>query len=265
MSDPINELQQTIAELKGRIDEISTRQKISSKKSFIDILSSLSPLLSGVLIAAVGTSATIWYNKRQMHINHLNSLDKYRPYVTSDNPVERLFGYRAFADLGEEEFVIELISAKKDSAGFNVLRNIVELGVDKASIASIKAESTANEIMATAFPSEQKETPKPVLTTQKISKKEGWAYLGHYVRSSNEWKTHYFDFASGIEPNSLEGKWLKVREETGALNIRVGMPTATGKFLQVIDVLKPGSEAMIREIKEWHSTGYMWARITYGT
>jgi len=60
MSDPINELQQNIAELKGRIEEISNRQKESSKKSFLDIISSLSPLLSGVLIAAIGTTATIW-------------------------------------------------------------------------------------------------------------------------------------------------------------------------------------------------------------
>jgi hypothetical protein len=192
----------------------------------------------------------------------LNSIDKYRPYVTSDNPVERIFGYRAFRDLGEEEFVIELVSAKNDSAGINVLNTISAKADDKT---SEKADSTVNEIMATAISTEQQETPKPVLTTQKVSNKEGWAYLGHYVKSSNKWKTRYFDFTSDTEPNSLKGKWLKVLEQTGALNIRVGMPNATGKFLKIIDVLKPGSEAMIHEIEEWYSTGYMWARITYGT
>jgi hypothetical protein len=261
MPEPINEIQQTVSELKGRIDEISTRQKKSSKKSWLDVLSSLSPLLSGVLIAAVGTAATIWYNGRQMHINHLNSLDKYRPYVTSENPVERVFGYRAFADLDEEEFVIELIAAKNDSAGINVLTTIVEKEEGKT---SQKAESAANEIMASAISAEQQETPEPVLTTTKVSAKEGWAYLGHYVKSNNEWKTRYFDFGPDIKPSSFIKEWLKVREQTGALNIRVGMPTATGKFLKVIDVLKPGSEVMVHEVKEWYSTGYMWAKITYG-
>jgi len=197
-----------------------------------------------------------------MHINHLNSLDKYRPYVTSENPVERIFGYRAFADLGEKEFVVELIAAKNDSAGINVLTTFSANSEDKT---SEKAESAVNEIMATAISSEQQETPKPVLTKQKVPNKEGWVYLGHYIKSSNKWKTRYFDFTSDAALDSLEGKWLKVREQTGALNIRVGMPTATGNFLKVTDILKPGSEAMIHEIEEWYSTGYMWARITYGT
>jgi hypothetical protein len=43
------------------------------------------------------------------------------------------------------------------------------------------------------------------------------------------------------------------------------MPTPDGRFLKIIDVLKPGSEATVQEVHEWHSTGYMWARIEYGT
>jgi hypothetical protein len=54
-----------------------------------------------------------------------------------------------------------------------------------------------------------------------------------------------------------------VLEETGSLNIREGMPTLLGKFRKVIDVLKPGSEVKIHNVKEWHSTGYMWAEVSY--
>lgn len=262
MSEPIDEIKNTVAELKGRLDEVSARQKISSKKSWLDILSSLSPLLSGVLIVGLGTFATVWYNNKQMHINHLDALDKYRPYVTSVNPVERIFGYRAFVDLDEEDFVVDLIAANNDSAGINVLTSIVAKGVYKT---SQKAESAANEIMAAAISIEQKEVPEAIYSSEKISLKEAWAYLGHYVKSSNKWKTRYFEFDPDKKPDSLKGKWLKVREQTGDLNIRVGPPTATGQFLKVIDVLKPKSEAKILEIEEWYSTGYMWAKIGYGT
>jgi hypothetical protein len=262
MPEPMNDIPQEVAELKRRVDEISDRQKASLKRSWIDILSSLSPLISGVLIAAVGTTATIVYNNRQMHINHLNSLDKFRPYLDSQNPVERKFGYRAFTDLGEKDFVIELIAAKKDSAGLNELTILAERGESKT---TEKATNAADMVMAKASSVEQREVPSPITTTLTGTKNEGWAYLGHWVATTKEWKTRYFDYGPDKEPSNLSGKQVKVRAETGALNVRAGMPTPEGQFERVIAVLKPGSETTVHEIKEWYSTGYMWARITYGT
>lgn len=256
---------QQLAELKSRIDELSQRQKESKKKSWIDILSSLSPIISGVIIATVGTAATIWYNSKQMHINHLNSLDKYRTYVISENPVERAFGYRAFVDLGEEEFVVELISANNDSAGINILTTITSKSdLEEDNPQKQKAASAANQLMATAIMPEQRVIPVPILATGEEASEKGWAYLGHYVASEKNWKTRYFDFPDIWSPQELDAKTLVVREETGSLNVRIGMPTMTGKFLEVKDALKPGSKAHVQEIKEWYSTGYMWAKISYG-
>ena len=119
--------------------------------------------------------------------------------------------------------------------------------------------------MASASSFEQKEIPIPISTTPTGTEKEGWAYLGHWLGTKKEWKTRYFEFDPHKEPSSLSGKPFEVRTQTGALNIRAGMPTLVGQFGKVIDVLKPGSKATIHEIEEWHSTGYMWARITYGT
>lgn len=265
VSESNEKIVQQLAELKGRIDELSQQKKEPTKKSWIDILSSLSPIISGVIIATVGTAATIWYNSRQMHINHLNSLDKYRTYVISENPVERTFGYRAFVDLGEEEFVIELISANNDSAGINILTTIANKSDAKGvSPQKQKAASAANQLMATALMPEQRVIPAAILATREEASEEGWAYLGHYVASEKNWKTRYFDFPAIWSPQELNDKTLLVREETGSLNVRVGMPTMTGKFLEVKDALKPGSKAHVQEIKEWHSTGYMWAKISYG-
>jgi hypothetical protein len=261
MPEPIDEIQNTVSELKGRIDEVSARQNVSSRKNWIDKLSSLSPLISGVLIAGVGTFATISYNNRQMDINLLNVLDKFRPYITSENPVDRQFGYECFVKLDEEAFVVKLIEANNDSAGINVIKSIVIQRTDKET--TKRAESVGDEIMAATISGEQKEAPNPILAVNKVSKKEGWAYLGHYVKSSKSWKTRYFEFRSDMNPDGLKGEWLKVREQTGSLNIRSGMPTAMGKFLAVIDVLKPGSEVKIHDIEEWYSTGYMWAKVSY--
>ena len=85
-----------------------------------------------------------------------------------------------------------------------------------------------------------------------------------YEETKKTWKTWYFDFGSSTDPNSLIGKTLKVREKTGSLNVREGMPTWSGQFQKVVDVLSPESETIINEIKEWSSSGYMWAQITYG-
>ncbi|MDO8788211.1 MAG: hypothetical protein Q7J42_09115, partial [Sulfuritalea sp.] len=93
----------------------------------------------------------------------------------------------------------------------------------------------------------------------------GWVYLGHFVASEKKWKTRYFDFPASAEPTSLATKALKVRLETGSINVRVGMPTESGEFLSVKEVLKPESQIKVKSIREWSSTGYMWAEVDYET
>ena len=129
------------------------------------------------------------------------------------------------------------------------------------------AESAADVIMATAPSVVQQRIPLSVTATATLTpaspRKEGWAYLGHYVRSSGTWRTRYFDFSNNATPSSLRGQVLEVYERTGSLNVRDGMPTPSGQFPEVIDVLKPGSKALAGEIQEWQSSGFFWARISY--
>ena len=261
MTENQDHLHEKVAELKGRVDELSAQVKVHKKKGFIEILSSLSPLISGVLIASVATIATITYNERQIQLAQLNALDKYRVYLNSENPQEREFGYQAFVALGQEDFVIKLIGARNDSAGVRLLTSLPETASDKI-IQS--AESTADIIMAKATSPEQHKIPTPVSTADVTTVKEGWAYLGHYMASTKKWKTRYFNFEADALPDDLTRRRLTVDEKTGALNVRAGMPTLIGQFQEVIDVLKPGSEATVHEVQEWYSTGYMWAKITYG-
>jgi hypothetical protein len=103
------------------------------------------------------------------------------------------------------------------------------------------------------------ETPG-VSTTEK---RKGWAYLGTYDAKDQHWETRYFDFNLNIDPKTFVGKTLKVRNKTGALNVRNSMPNEWARFGRIIDVLKPGTEVEIKEVKAWSSTGYMWAQIVY--
>ncbi len=112
------------------------------------------------------------------------------------------------------------------------------------------------------------ELDKPQIATIEppipVSAKEGWVYLGHFEDGS--WATQYLDFDKGDTPSSLVKTppvVRVVRKETGALNVREGMPGPDGKFPDVIDVLKVESEVEILEVSEWYSSGYMWARIKY--
>lgn len=59
-----------------------------------------------------------------MLINQLDSLDKFRPYVISEDPEERIFGYETYVKLGESDFVIKLVAVKNDIAGVNALTTI---------------------------------------------------------------------------------------------------------------------------------------------
>ena len=105
MAKQNNNLREKVDELDKMINFLATTLDKSPKKGILDHLSSISTLISGVLIAAVGTVATITYNERQTKLAELQALDKYRAYLTSQDPQERVFGYEAFVALGQEEFV----------------------------------------------------------------------------------------------------------------------------------------------------------------
>ena len=124
-------------------------------------------------------------------------------------------------------------------------------------------------IMATATSPSQETLPGTVVTKADTSNqaKSGWAYIGAYSTDKSgkaKWETRYFDFGEEkYSPNDLVDQEVSVREKTGALNVREGMPNFLGQFPKVIDVLEPGSKVHILKVREWHSSGYMWAQISF--
>jgi hypothetical protein len=64
------------------------------------------------------------------------------------------------------------------------------------------------------------------------------------------------DFDDQTIPNTLVNKTLKVRRETGSLNVRKSI------LGEVIGGLKPESTIKILEVRNFAGIGYMWARVT---
>ena len=77
------------------------------------------------------------------------------------------------------------------------------------------------------------------------------------MAEEQRWQTRYFEFGNTDDPSSFPASVLTVREMTGAIYVRIGMPSLAGEFQRVQDVLKPPSQVQVRSVKEWYSTGYM--------
>lgn len=230
------------------LQELKTKK--TKKKDFWDRFSTISVFLSTVIIAGLGSYFTYSYNKQQGAREHQNkvhqtkklemqTVEKFIPHLMGDEKTKEI-ALLALSTLGSSEFATKFMQLSP----------------------SVGSEAAADKIMRRAVSTEQKQIPTPITSTAK-TEKEGWAYVGHYT--DGKWKTRYFDITVDVAPTSLEGKVLSVREKTGDLNVREGMPTFTGSFRPIIGALKPGSKAKILKVEEWFSSGYMWAQITYGT
>lgn len=223
----------------------------------------LTPILATLIASIVATYATYTYNERQMQLARIEALDKYRGYINSDDAATREYGFFVFEELGYRNLVDKLADVREDPAALKILISRAQetSGSDDGS----KAALIADKIMRKATSPEQDTIPSPVTTRSEGTIKEGWIYLGHFLSEQNRWKTRYLTFTDSDRPADLVNKTYKVRSETGTLNVRKGMPTVFGKFQKVQDVLEVGGSITIIDFSEWLSSGYIWAKVRYGT
>lgn len=113
-----------------------------SRHSPIDILASLTPLILGVCVTGVGALFTHVYNHRQLQINQLTALDKFRPLLVSDRPEEREFAYASFAALGYQDLALKMIAVRQDGAGRAVAQEIKANGDAATRAAATQALNT---------------------------------------------------------------------------------------------------------------------------
>ncbi|HMY97961.1 MAG TPA: hypothetical protein PL000_20615 [Anaerolineales bacterium] len=129
------------------------------RRSWIETLSSLTPLILGLLVTGVGATFTQIYNYRQLQLNQLAALDKFRPLLTSEKPEEREFAYASFAALGYDELALKMISLKNDGAGRAVVQDISASG---AGIAKVTATQILQSIPARVYLHIGEESLRPV-------------------------------------------------------------------------------------------------------
>ncbi len=184
-------------------------------------------------IAAVGAIATWAYNEQQSRFREIETVEKFFPHlVSTDRRLSNMAKLTVKNLLSDPELADRLIQAA------------VEVTSDDA---ATKPELTSKEL------GERRAARAPTATI------EGWAYLGNYI--DGNWQTRYFDFSANADPQQFVTHTLRVREVTGALNLRLNMPTPEGTFPPVIDVLEPGTEVRLLEVQRWQSSSYMWGRV----
>lgn len=109
------------------------------KKDFWDKVAALTPLLLGIAVTGIGGLFTQIYNLRQLQLNQIAALDKFRPLLTSEKPEEREFAYAAFAALGYERIAIRIIQLKQDQSGRSVLVELSKSGQEDVKATAVSA------------------------------------------------------------------------------------------------------------------------------
>lgn len=100
----------------------------NTSKDIWDIISSITPLLIGIAVTGIGTIFTSIYNRRQLELNRITTLDKLRPLLISEKTEDREFGYASFVALGHEDIAIKIIKIQKDESGRNILETLKQTG-----------------------------------------------------------------------------------------------------------------------------------------
>jgi hypothetical protein len=116
--------------------------KEGNRKNWHEILASLTPLILGLAVTAVGAVFTQVYNFRQLELTQLSALEKFHPLLLSENPYDREFAYASFSALGYEQLALRIIGMKQDTAGRAVLEEIKQSG------STIAKQQASNALMS---------------------------------------------------------------------------------------------------------------------
>jgi hypothetical protein len=278
-------LQEKIISEIEELKKLNEKIKLIEKKSKNEMKAEYIKAGSAIIIVIISSVFTIFYNIQQNKLREIE-IDKKTILQNYQNELKKI-EIDKNASISEhqnkireqenklvemqvlEEFIphLEGETESKKQAALIVISQFAntKVALDLRKIYDTPGtRAGAETIMQKTIPPSQETLPSTVVTKADTSNKAkyGWAYVGDY--SKGKWETWYFDFGeNAISPNDLVDSEVSVREKTGALNVREAMPNLLGQFSKVIDVLEPGSKVHILKVKEWHSSGYRWAQISY--
>lgn len=263
------------------LDELKSQR--SKKKDVWDRLVGVAALLSTLATMTLG-GAGLWfthsYNVRQSEINErqtkldqenrkyqtrileMQTVEKFIPYLTTEDEKKKKVALLAITSLGSPEFATQF-AMLDNSKGTQAAADVIMATASSSGQTDLPAPVTSRAAVAQFQPAPPRSETTRTVPDTASPKKTGWVYLGHYIEAEQRWETRYFDFDTRSVPDSMVSSILKVRKETGTINVRTGMPSLAGEFQRVFDVLKPPSQVKVLAVKEWYSTGYIWAQIEY--
>jgi len=123
----------------------------ATRKPWYEILASLTPLIIGIAVTAVGAAATHVYNFRQLQLNQLATLEKFSKQLSSQSALDREFAYAAFSALGYQELALRLAQVRQDEAARGVVEEALDHGSDSVRAAAEVAQRALPPLSARVF------------------------------------------------------------------------------------------------------------------
>ncbi len=256
MSDP-NDTERADEHREATLDDVIEELKLArvKNKDWWDRVGPIFTGLSTLVLGLAGLLFTYTYNKTQSAINERQKVQDQETQQHQARVAEMEALQKFIPDLtaGEEKreryalLFITTLGSKGLAARF----------ADRLMASGAPAKEAKSAPTVTGTPAGE---PRPADSQRR--KKSGWVYLGHYIKEDRRWETRYFEFGDTADPSKFAST-LTVWDRTGAVNVRTDMPSPAGEFQRVQDVLKPPSQVTVRSVREWYSTGYIWAEVEY--
>ncbi len=259
---------------KATLDDVLAELKSQGarRKDFWDRLPQVSTFISTVVLGIAGLWFTHSYNERQSaiveqqtrqdqenkkqqaRILEMQAVEKFVPYLTTDDERKKEVALLVITTLGSPEFATQFAKLNPSQG--------TQAAADRIMASSVSTSSSGATAPGATSPS-----PVAIADGKASSpaNRTGWVYLGQFVAKDGRWETRYFDFQESADPVSLVSASVAVRVRTGNINVRAGMPTESGSFPGVREVLSPGTKVKVKSVREWSYTGYMWAEVEYET
>lgn len=127
---------------------MSQDQQPKSKDPW-DKVAALTPLFLGLIVTGGAALFGAIHNSKQDKLAEISALEKFQTKLNSTDPLEREFGYSAFAALGYEEIALRLIRLRKDSPAEDIVNAIKK---SNSSLAA-QADATLKELREARDPS----------------------------------------------------------------------------------------------------------------
>jgi hypothetical protein len=237
------DLKQVLDAVIASQNDLRAAVEVRKRRDVWDKLGTLSGFFSALLVALIGF-LTVQNNAQHAHeeqTQRSNETDRAMAQkIVEDRllQVQTIEKFIPHAGTSEDRQKIALV-AMRYLGNDAFYAELTKLGLTRA----IRDTAAAVAASGTSSPVAQPAAAAPA--------GKGWIFLGTYHSQTAQWETRYLDFPVNALPRSLENKELRVWEQTGALNVRGGLPDSRGLLPQVVTTLPEGQRVTPQKVQRW--------------